>query len=292
MKNKLLVYLADLDHFVEGNRISVPLSIALIASYCKNLLGDTIDFKLFKNPEELMQTIERCPPDVLGLSYFMWNSNISLKVIECCKLTNSSIITVLGGPSIARNTDRYKELLNSNPCLDAVVLDQGEKSFFNLINVILSKGMSKVFNESIPGCAFRLKDTKEIVRGEIVADNEDLFNKYPSPYLMGYLDTFLEAGFLPLLETTRGCPYSCTYCGTGDKFFSKLHIKNEELVYKELLYILERQKTGELIMNDCNFGMMGERDKRIALFMADLYKKHKFPFITGYASAKIKQSHQ
>jgi len=290
MQNKLLIYLADLDHFVKGNRISTPLGIASIASHCKNILGDAIDIKLFKNPEELMQKLRERPPHVLGLSFYMWNVNLTLKMMEYCKYISCSTLTVIGGPSVARTSNCFKTLLNHNPSLDVVVLDQGEKSFVNILNKILSKGFDRksFFTEGIPGgCAIRLNNTHSIERGDIVYDIQGL-NKIPSPYLMGYLDSFLEAGFLPSFETTRGCPYQCTFCGGGDKLFSKLIVRDEDIVYEELLYLLKHSKSRELDLLDTNFGIMGERDLRISSFMLGLYKKHNFPYIAGFATSKGK----
>tara|TARA_Y100000310_G_scaffold101584_1_gene99698 strand:+ start:409 stop:597 length:189 start_codon:yes stop_codon:yes gene_type:complete len=57
IKEKLRIYLADPDHFRPGNRISIPIGIGSIASYCKNLYGDSVEFSLFKNPEELMEAV-------------------------------------------------------------------------------------------------------------------------------------------------------------------------------------------------------------------------------------------
>lgn len=290
MKNKLKIYLGDLDHFVEGNRYSLPLNIACIASYCKKLYGDEVEIKLFKHPKKLILELREAPPDILALSFYMWNSNLSLKIIEYCKTKSPSTITVIGGPSVARTTDKYKELLKDGSGLDIVVLDQGEKSFSNIIDAVLSNGIKKLFDNEIPGCASRLKNTKEAVRGNLVEDNENMLSLIPSPYLTGWLDPFLMLGFLPLLETTRGCPYTCTYCGWGDKFYCKLQVKDEEIVYEELSYIQKSSRTKELSINDSNFGIMGERDKRITLFMKEMHEKHGFPIVTDYASSKVKTS--
>jgi len=232
-EKQLLIYLADLDHYFPGNRISVPLGIGSIKSWCISQFGDKVKIELFKNPEELMKEVKKSPPDILGCSFYMWNSNLALKVIECCKKLNPSTITVIGGPNVSRISDRYKKLLQKNPSLDVIVIDQGEKSFANVVERRLKE---KVFSKEIPGCAIRLKGS--IKRGKIVDDISGL-NKMPSPYLMGYLDKFIKLGYLLTFETVRGCPHSCTYCGGGDKFVSKLIVKDEELVYEELQYLLK-----------------------------------------------------
>lgn len=287
MPNKLLIYLADLDHFFPGNRISVPLGIGSIKSYAISQFGEKLDIKLFKHPEKLMKEIKKTPPDILGCSFYMWNSNLTLKAIECCNKISPSTITVIGGPNVSRISDRYKELLQKNPSLDIIVLDQGEKTFALIVERILEKGPNRkdIFSESMPGCAIRLKGTGQIIRGKIVDDISGL-NKMPSPYLMGYLDSFIEEGYLPTFETVRGCPHSCTYCGGGDKFVNKLIVKDEEIVYKELQYLLKHSKAREIDLIDTNFGVMGERDLRIITYINELYKKHNFPFIAGFASTK------
>ena len=126
---KLRIYLGDFDHFLPGNRVSVPHNIASIASYCNTVFGDEIQISLFKYAEELMSAVRESPPHILALSYYMWNANLSLKVIECCKSYAPSTLTVIGGPSVGRDAERYLTILNQNPSLDIAVIDQGEKTF-------------------------------------------------------------------------------------------------------------------------------------------------------------------
>lgn len=286
-KNKLIIYLADLDYFLPGNRYFVPLGIGSITSYCKSIYGDLVDISLFKDPNELIEKVRARPPHILGCSFFMWNENLSLKMIEACKAIDGQIITLIGGASTARNCDRYKETLANNPSLDIIVLDQGEKSFSNVVNRVLEKDFNKelIFSESINGCALRINNTGLVERGAIVAGCVDL-NKFLSPYLGGYLDKFLQAGFLALFETVRGCPHQCTYCGGGIGSFLPLSIKDEENVYEELLYISERAVAKGSLMGDTNFGIMGERDLRISVFMSELLQKTGFPELLGYSMTK------
>lgn len=279
-EKQILIYLADLDHYFPGNRISVPLGIGSIKSYCVSQFGDKVKIELFKNPEELMREVKKVPPDILGCSFYMWNTNLTLKVLECCKKLSPSTITVIGGPNVSRISDRYKKLLQKNPSLDVVVIDQGEKSFANVVERRLN---GEFFSKEIPGCAIRVNGS--IIRGKLVDDFSGL-NKIPSPYLIGYLDKFIKLGYLLTFETVRGCPHSCTYCGGGDKFVSKLIVKDEEMVYKELQYLLKNSKGKDLDLTDTNFGLFGERDLRIIKYIQKLYKKHNFPFIAGFATTK------
>ena len=101
-QRKLKIFLGDFDHFLPGNRISIPYNIASIASYCKSVFGEEIEIELFKNAEELINRVSEASPDILALSFYMWNANLTLKIIECCKVLAPRTLTVIGGPSIGR----------------------------------------------------------------------------------------------------------------------------------------------------------------------------------------------
>ena len=288
MSKKILIYLADLDHFAPGNRVSVPYSVASIKSYCNNFFSEETEIRLFKDPNKLMKAVTDNSPDILGLSYYMWNERLSQHVAECAKKINQNTITVIGGPSVARDSDIYKNilLLPNNP-IDIIVLDQGEKSFASIIKTVLKYGKDKkkCLSQGIDGCAIRLHETNDIVRGDLIKHKVYL-NEIPSPYLAGYLDEFLADGMLATFETVRGCPYACTFCGAGDVFYNKLIIRDEATVYEELEYISKRTQRPEIDLIDTNFGILKERDQRIIDHMLKMYRETGFPHITAHAITK------
>jgi len=288
-QRKLKIFLGDFDHFLPGNRISIPYNIASIASYCKSVFGEEIEIELFKNAEELINRVSEASPDILALSFYMWNANLTLKIIECCKVLAPRTLTVIGGPSIGRNDKNAITILNKNPSLDIIVIDQGERSFAAVVERVLSKGVRRryMFIDSIKGCLSRVHDSTSIVRGEKNHNIKGL-ETIPSPYLSGDLDRFLEEGFQPQLESTRGCPYKCTFCGYGDSFFSKMIKRDEDVIREELQYMAARSKTRELSITDANWGMLKGRDLRLSQFMLSLKKQTGFPLVTDWASSKVK----
>ena len=288
MNKKLNIYLADLDHFAPGNRVSVPYSVASIKSYCNTLFSKETEIRLFKDPNKLMKAVTDNPPDILGLSYYMWNERLSEHVAKCSKKIKNDTITVIGGPSVARDSDAYKDilLLPNNP-IDVIVLDQGEKSFASVIKAVLKYGKdkNKCLTQGIDGCAIRIHKTNDVVRGDLIK-HKVFLNEIPSPYLAGYLDEFLSDGMLATFETVRGCPYACTFCGAGDVFYNKLIIRDEKIVYEELEYISKRTQRPEIDLIDTNFGILKQRDQRIINHMLKMYRKTGFPHITAHAITK------
>ena len=81
-------------------------------------------------------------------------------------------------------------------------------------------------------------------------------NDIPSPYLSGVLDKFFDYQLTPMLETTRGCPFSCTYCADGLSTKNKVTSYDSNRVEEELQYIAKRIKNiDEMYITDLNFGM-------------------------------------
>lgn len=111
--------------------------------------------------------------------------------------------TALGNTMASLN---YERVLDQHDCFDYVVVGDGESSAVELTEA-LSNGRSAA---EVPGVASRKRDgTVTLVPPRI----EDL-DGLPSP-ARDETPKVLAAGFAAAVNSTRGCPYRCTFCGTG-----------------------------------------------------------------------------
>ena len=46
-------------------------------------------------------------------------------------------------------------------------------------------------------------------------------SQIPSPYLSHRLDEFLDGKLLPITQTNRGCPFTCTFCTEGQSYWTR-----------------------------------------------------------------------
>ena len=264
-KHRLNVMFADLCYLNRQTIHSqyVPLAIGMIAQYAKKEFGDDINISLFKEIDKFLDHADQNPPDVVGLSVYYWNLTINQYLVKCIREKfGKDVIIVLGGPCIDSDAkEQRKYLTEVFPGADAIVLNEGEIAFNNIIRKILGNRES-IFKDPIDGASFLEGDN--LVQGRPVGLTMDL-STIDSPYLTGLLDEFMNTDFQPLLQTARFCPYTCTFCVEG-KNRGKLRSFPMEMVKDELNYIAKKYRDRPhhtLFLVDFNFGIL-KRDVEIA----------------------------
>jgi radical SAM superfamily enzyme YgiQ (UPF0313 family) len=268
----LKIFLADLTHkTVVLVSDTIPINIGFLAAYAKKIHGDRIDIELFKYPDELIAALKRTPPDILALSNYSWNSNLSERIAGLAKQINPGVLTVQGGPNFPGDCEQQLDFLLSRPMTDTYIELEGEIVFSSLVARVLAArdGGPAVLSSPVDGCVFvdpatRNSAQSRLVKGKLPDRIREL-DDIPSPYLTGLLDKFFDGKLRPFLETNRGCPFQCTFCHTGDKYFQKINMFSIERIRDEIEYIAPRiSKLGiaGLHIADTNFGMF-PRDRDI-----------------------------
>lgn len=284
--NKLKIFLCDLTYdTIILVSDTIPINIGFVGSYLNKNFGEKIELSLFKYPNDVIKNIYENPPDMIALSNYSWNSNLSEHVASIAKKINPKIIVVQGGTNFPHEEKLQGDFLKSRPNTDIYTLLEGEKSCSNIVKRILEskKDKNKIFEKKIDGCVFidpKTKDKEHIrlIRGEYLDRIKDL-DEIPSPYLNGMLDKFFDGKLTPFIETNRGCPFTCSFCHTGNDYFHKLNKFSEQRVRDEIDYI--GKKAGKLgITNlhfaDVNFGMYPQ-DRMTCEFLVESKKKYGWP---------------
>jgi radical SAM superfamily enzyme YgiQ (UPF0313 family) len=279
MKNddNVTIYFADLTHTGQGiNADTMPLGVGLIASNIKKNINN-IDLEIFKLPNALNDSIDRKHPQIVCFSNYSWNELLTLEYAKYLKKKDPSTIIILGGPNFPLDKVERKEYLQRYPEIDFYIKWDGEIAATELVSKLLK------FNLNVS----KLKATK------LISDNLcylDMNNEYiegrdarvddidsmPSPYTDGLFDHLLKTDFVPLIETVRGCPYSCTFCNDGDTHRSKLGRRSTKKVELDFEYTAKIAAKRALWLSDLNFGMYKE-DIDTAHSIAKLIKKYDWP---------------
>ncbi len=267
---KLKIYLGDLTYdTITLATEAFPLNIGFIASYCLSKFQENVDIKLFKYIDDIEQAISEDPPDVLGLSNYAWNHRVGLEIFRIFKQQNPNGLTVCGGPNFPLDLDSQEIFMKQYPEIDVYVPVEGEIGFSNFINQILTKKRNELFEKPIDGCITRNADgILQYYNSGIRLKNLD---EIPSPYTFGLLDKFFDGKLSPMIQTNRGCPFSCTFCVDGTDLVKQVNQFSIERVKKDLEYIANHvpQNTHSLFISDLNFGMI-PRDLEFCDFLANL----------------------
>jgi radical SAM superfamily enzyme YgiQ (UPF0313 family) len=288
--DKIIIYLANLSHVdCEGHPAtdSIPLNIGFLASYIKGKFESKVSIELFNIPSKLEDAFNIQIPNILACSNYAWNTNLNYYYISCFKEKYPQVVTIMGGPNYPRTEEKQKDFLERYNEIDFYLYEEGEIGFFNLIERLSRNefNIEDTKNDYIKGCHCISEGCfKNGGVGERLRD----VNELPSPYLAGLFDNMLKEGFVPIIQTNRGCPFSCIYCHSSSKYYNKLYKFDFNRVCEEIEYIGKRVKTKYLFIADDNFGIF-RQDLEIAKSLMESKKKYSWPLQTTIATSKTKK---
>lgn len=291
MKKPIRIFLGDLTYdTISLSTESFPLNIGFIASYCKSKFGSDVEIKLFKYIDKLQDSLISSPPDILALSNYCWNQNIGLEMFKMVKKLKSQCITVFGGPNFPMDLPSQEKFLKNNPQIDIYVPIEGETGFTNIVERVLAQDVSDInkdllLSSPLDGCVYLETDKKLKFNNSVLRLKE--LDEIPSPYLTGLMDKFFDGKLAPMLQTNRGCPFSCTFCTDGSDEVRQVTRFSTSRVKEEINYIAEHvpEITHSMIISDLNFGMM-PRDLEICEEISAIQKKYNYPQFINCTTGK------
>jgi radical SAM superfamily enzyme YgiQ (UPF0313 family) len=280
---------ADLTHtgtVIDAN--SFPLGASYVASTTQATFSD-YEVRLFKYPSALTNFLNSTEPAILAFSSYMWNERLSLAYAAEAKARNPALITVFGGPNYPINADEQKAWLTARPQIDFHIDGEAENAFIELLGALrhANYDSSAIKAELVELPSVHYFWEERFVHGPLLPRIMEL-ETIPSPYLMGLLDEFFDGKLTPLVQTTRGCPYSCTFCHDGIAYANKTRRFSRERINAELEYISKRVNVMDLVLADLNFGMFPE-DIETAKTLAKLKTERNWPQNISVATAKMQK---
>ena len=274
----MIAYISDLTHVsdvVATSRI-FPLAPAYLASYAKKIVPN-LAVEIFKYANDLNQAVIREMPDFLCMSNYSWNLNLSYVFAQRAKEINPQLIVIFGGPNFPTSSVERAKFMREYSSIDFYIYGEGEEGFVSLLSKLIDAGLdiSQATAESEPldNCCY-LHDNRLVTGAEKRIRDVNII---PNPYTTGILDKFFDQPLIPIFETTRGCPFSCTFCYSGHKSLTRIGRFAPETTIETLEYIAKRgSNIDELICADLNFGMFKE-DLQICAAIAKIQKTYGYP---------------
>ncbi len=223
---------------------------------------------------DLKKKVEDFKPQIIAFSYYRLNRDMQRTILNPLKADFPDMRILSGGPQVCINP---KEALKE-PYIDMICYGEGE----TLIKELCSKLEKEEDISRIEGLWIKQKDGKIIQNG--ITKLTDI-NNLPTPDWDSYDLIQINGLFngrayrMGHVEFNRGCPFNCSYCGSGsikkvyqnDGQMSYIRHKTPAKAVKEYKELKEKYNLKMFYFVDGTFTAMPEK---ILEELAHLYKKH------------------
>ena len=184
------------------------------------------EYTINQQKDDIMRDIYLEHPDVVCVSCYIWNiSFVKELMADLAKILPDADFWA-GGPEVSYDAEKF---LSENPEFTGVMVGEGEETFQELSGYYVKKNPEKL--ENITGICYR--------DGEKIIHNgwRQIMDLSSIPFIYKDLSEFKNR--IIYYESSRGCPFSCSYClSSVDK---KLRFRDIEMVKKELQFFIDHK---------------------------------------------------
>ena len=184
------------------------------------------EYTINQQKDDIMRDIYLEHPDVVCVSCYIWNiSFVKELMADLTKILPDADFWV-GGPEVSYDAEKF---LAENPEFTGVMVGEGEETFLELSGHYIEQSPADL--KDITGVCYR--------DGEKIVHNgwRQIMDLSSIPFIYKDLADFKNR--IIYYESSRGCPFSCSYCLSSiDK---KLRFRDTEMVKKELQFFIDNK---------------------------------------------------
>ncbi len=207
----------------------------------------------------IVQDIINMNVEVVCLSTYIWNIEEHKQIIQLLKQQKPTIHIIVGGPEVSFESF---DLINLG--VDAINIGEGEKNTWEYIMMLSNQECYE-----IKGMYTKAYPNKEYQKVDL-----NWLETFEPPYFLEMDLHELDKRYF-YFETSRGCPYSCSYClSSTDR---QVRMFSMEYIMK-ILEKLKSSKVKQVKLLDRTFNCDRKRALQIARYMNEQCKNQIFQF--------------
>lgn len=212
---------------INAKYIHSNLAVYSLRSYARTFgyEPELLEFTINQQKDQILKGIYEAKPDLLCFSCYIWNLSYAEEIIEDIKKILPKVTIWAGGPEVSYDAPKF---LKRHPEVDGIMCAEGEKTLTELISYYeVGKSQGKSL-DGINGIVYQENKTIHQTPLRDIMNMDDLV--FPYEDLKDFEHKIIY------YESSRGCPFSCSYCLSSiDK---KLRFRSFSLVEKELEFFL------------------------------------------------------
>lgn len=232
---------------INAKYIHSNLAIYSLKTYANREEIELCEYTINNLVDEILDDIYAKKPDILAFSCYIWNKEYVEKLMVEIKKVLPNVLIWAGGPEAYYNS---VEMLLKYKELDLVIKGEGEVTFKELCDYYIDR-MDKDSNLQVINCEHNentLFDETDVflrnVKGIdfrnsysqiVINPNREAMDMSQIPF--PYRDMKDFANKIVYYESSRGCPFSCSYCLSSVE--KTLRFRNIDLVKEELKFFLD-----------------------------------------------------
>ena len=184
------------------------------------------EYTINQQKDDIMRDIYLEHPDVVCVSCYIWNvSFVKELMADLTKILPDADFWA-GGPEVSYDAEKF---LTENPEFKGVMVGEGEETFRELAGYYVEKNSQDL--KDMTGICY--KDGEKIIHNGW----RQIMDLSSIPFIYKDLSDFKNR--IIYYESSRGCPFSCSYCLSSiDK---KLRFRDTEMVKKELQFFIDNK---------------------------------------------------
>ena len=184
------------------------------------------EYTINQQKDDIMRDIYLEHPDVVCVSCYIWNlSFVKELMADLIKILPGADFWA-GGPEVSYDAEKF---LTENSEFKGVMVGEGEETFKELARYYVEKNPQDL--KDMTGICYR--DGDQIIHNGW----RQIMDLSSIPFIYKDLSEFKNR--IIYYESSRGCPFSCSYCLSSiDK---KLRFRDTETVKKELQFFIDNK---------------------------------------------------
>lgn len=213
---------------INAKYIHSNLAVYSLRAYAKPYKEDIsiAEYTINQQLDDILMDLYKKKPDMLCFSCYIWNLTYVEELIREVKKIFPKLPIWVGGPEVSYDA---KDVLLRLPEVTGVMLGEGEETFLELLAHYYGEGKSL---SEIAGITYRDEEG-------LICQNEWRKTIDLSSVPFVYQDMADFKNKIIYYESSRGCPFSCSYClSSVDKC---LRFRDLDLVKKELQFFLDEE---------------------------------------------------